>query len=1258
MNYKWITAAEIDAWTEREPRRAQELLPKLIIKLILSSTNLIDFFNFPSGKSIQYAGYDGILKSLEQTNYIPLGQSVWEFGTDKNIINKFNDDFNKRTNDPLQIFKPDTVFVFVTSRIWYHSVGIAQKIAQSKSNSDWKDVQILDANYLEQWLEGCPSVSAWFSNIINKNIGRYVSIEDYWKDKTQTTTPILNEKFFLIGRDEAIENLLKWFQTNNNHLLISADSKMEALLVLSACLLNIDDTEHEQILSNCLIVEDETSWNNLINFTNKNTVLIPYFNPTTEMRYPNNCRSILPVNKYSHVYNKTNILSIDISKQRKDDFELAMKDIGFSVEDISNLTYNTKRSFFALYRIITRIPSRKIPNWAQSADIENLIPALFMGSWNERRDGDKALVEALSGCKYDKYCENISKWLVVEDAPLYKVDDVYMIVSVSDLWNVLWDRISSDSFQKFCSCIPSVFGVKDPTFELPEDQWFAASIYGKNYSYSQSLLDGLVITMIMLSERNDLPNFFNSTSTKRDVDYIVKSILESVKDWQGWYTVIRHFPLLIEASPDAVLDKLEEKAKTNDDDFWMLFKQPEDVIMGRTFYPSLLWALEKLVWEPEYVIRAVNILILFAEKRFEYKMANSPINSLYQIFCLWYPQTCLSVDQRVKVIENALKKYSYTGWQLIKSLLPNVRHQTVSPITKSRWKDVDSKVNSAITNIEYWDSVEKITKVSLSYITPDAEKWKIIFSSISSFIPMIGELIDKCTQHTKAMIQEDVMEICNEIGDLINRHRQFPNASWSMPNDILIKLEKLYYEILPNDLIRYNYLFKYRAYDINPIPVDMENHNYDERNEKLYQKRKKAINDIYEECGIDGLYKIIRTAEDTRDLGSILAKNIFNELFVWDTIFKIKELNINVASVIIWELYQRNGLINLINSLNVLTDNQIGFIMCTLPFERNIWDQVSKFSEIVQANYWENISIFGIVKKDNEESKYAIDKLLEYNRPYSLMDVLSYSEYKDINYIIRILFRGLDLYPNSEKNGMTLNSVPSYDIVNLFEKIYQDGNYDEELVARLELSYLSVFDPDYELKCLTKQLKQTPSLFVELMTYIYKKDTPDESVISEGLEVRASRAQDILYRFRSIPGYDNQKDTMDDSLFWAWIDEAYRLSREFGYITAFELCVSTLLSYSPIGKDGIWPCECVRNFFEENATETLSRHFIIGRQNQRGVHTVTGGREEKQLAELYAVYADKLMFESPKMAAIVRQISDSYLEESKREQMREMRDFY
>ena len=40
MKIDWITATEIDNWAKEEPRQAQEILPKLFIKLILATSKM------------------------------------------------------------------------------------------------------------------------------------------------------------------------------------------------------------------------------------------------------------------------------------------------------------------------------------------------------------------------------------------------------------------------------------------------------------------------------------------------------------------------------------------------------------------------------------------------------------------------------------------------------------------------------------------------------------------------------------------------------------------------------------------------------------------------------------------------------------------------------------------------------------------------------------------------------------------------------------------------------------------------------------------------------------------------------------------------------------------------------------------------------------------------------------------------------------------------------------------------------------------
>lgn len=145
MLFNQITARDIDDWTNKEPRRAQENLPLLVRKLIFAvSDHRINSINFPSGISIQYSGYDGtldfgVMESNESTNFFPNGKSVWECGTNVDMLGKFNEDIDKRSESSLGVDIKKSTFIFVTSRIWNKAKSIEEAINEKKSKHEWKD---------------------------------------------------------------------------------------------------------------------------------------------------------------------------------------------------------------------------------------------------------------------------------------------------------------------------------------------------------------------------------------------------------------------------------------------------------------------------------------------------------------------------------------------------------------------------------------------------------------------------------------------------------------------------------------------------------------------------------------------------------------------------------------------------------------------------------------------------------------------------------------------------------------------------------------------------------------------------------------------------------------------------------------------------------------------------------------------------------------------------------------------------------------
>lgn len=112
-----ITANKIDEWANTLDCRAK--LPLLIRKLIYENINDLSKCKFPSlEQTTSSSGFDGILESNEETQYIPKGVSVWEMGCTKYKKEKADGDYDKRKEDPLNTTPKETVYIQVSPRIW------------------------------------------------------------------------------------------------------------------------------------------------------------------------------------------------------------------------------------------------------------------------------------------------------------------------------------------------------------------------------------------------------------------------------------------------------------------------------------------------------------------------------------------------------------------------------------------------------------------------------------------------------------------------------------------------------------------------------------------------------------------------------------------------------------------------------------------------------------------------------------------------------------------------------------------------------------------------------------------------------------------------------------------------------------------------------------------------------------------------------------------------------------------------------------
>lgn len=149
-------------WADRQVAKGQ--LPTLIRRLLQATLpdpepRKIDM---PSESSINYSGWDGTLEVRQGNSWAPEGKSGWEFSCSKYITKRANENYEKRTDNPLGIDIETSTFVFVTPRVWNDKrTWVRKRCAEGR----WQDVRAYDADDLVAWLEQTSEVTQWFLGV-------------------------------------------------------------------------------------------------------------------------------------------------------------------------------------------------------------------------------------------------------------------------------------------------------------------------------------------------------------------------------------------------------------------------------------------------------------------------------------------------------------------------------------------------------------------------------------------------------------------------------------------------------------------------------------------------------------------------------------------------------------------------------------------------------------------------------------------------------------------------------------------------------------------------------------------------------------------------------------------------------------------------------------------------------------------------------------------------------------------------------------
>lgn len=420
--------------------------------------------------------------------------------------------------------------------------------------------------------------------------------------------------------------------------------------------------------------------------------------------------------------------------------------------------------------------------------------------------------------------------------------------------------------------------------------------------------------------------------------------------------------------------------------------------------------------------------------------------------------------------------------------------------------------------------------------------------------------------------------------------------------------------------------------------------------------RTEALEEIFEQFELDS---VITLAQNVRELSLLIESLINSKLFTnvnIDFIIKAHLVFPEFAEKLINSVYYTKGIVFFADNLEGISNDDIKWMVCQLPITPDVLQFINPFSEDIKNEFWQCANTWGIMHGDPTFVRNCINTLIKSCRPYSAIRELYFADNLYVDLILEALQAALDYHPNTERNGINLNNIDGHYIETMFEKIYKSQSPELMRVSRLELAYMNKFGIDFEPEYLVNNALNNPPVFVELVSYCFKKDDNIGEETSEDKKYIANLSFKALDKIKKLPGQTGK--IVDADKFNSWVQSVLDLAKDLKYVTACDIQIGRILSYSPMDEDGVWPHKCVRDFLEKNTSETINTHICMGIFNQRGVYTVTGGDEEERFAATYNEYAQKLQLLYPKTARVVKEISNDYKRESQYERARELKGYF
>jgi hypothetical protein len=325
--------------------------------------------------------------------------------------------------------------------------------------------------------------------------------EQRWAElSTIGDPPPLTPYVFLANREAACAKLTEVFSGTTLRLKLDTRFPDQVADFVAAYVAGLDEEARVKMVCPCLIISGVDAWN-AITALRERHILVADFD--LDEADATGARLLEKASRTGHAIifggmpgGLPHPHRVAMPNPKSYQIKKALEKAGYKEERARMLAQKSDGNLRVLLRCLQHLSL--MPEWTQGTDVAELARAQLLGAWNENSQADKTVVENLSGNSYGEWIAKMREIGLRPGTPLMQRDGVWKIVSRYEGWYALGPRLFDEHLDRLKDAAGSVLRERDPKFELPPEERYAASIHGKVLRYSHVLRKGFAESLALV----------------------------------------------------------------------------------------------------------------------------------------------------------------------------------------------------------------------------------------------------------------------------------------------------------------------------------------------------------------------------------------------------------------------------------------------------------------------------------------------------------------------------------------------------------------------------------------------------------------------------------------------------------------------------------------------------------------------------------------------------------------------------------------